>query len=63
MNKKNDDNNEEKFSIKNILLEGNNNDLTCLIGRYVIYILCIYFICMFFYYVFTEDTISIKKTK
>ena len=63
MNKKNDDSNEEKFSIKNILLEGNNNDLTCLIGRYIIYILCLYFIGMFFYYVFTEDTIKIKKTK
>ena len=63
MNKKNDDSNEEKFSIKNILMEGNNDDLKCLIGRYIIYILCLYFIGMFFYYMFTDDTIIIKKTK
>lgn len=62
MNKKKDDGN-DSFSIKNILFEGNNNDLTCLIGRFVIYIIVIYFLGLFFYYMLTEDTISLKEKK
>jgi hypothetical protein len=62
MNKKKDDGN-DSFSIKNILFEGNNNDLTCLIGRFVIYIIIIYFLGLFFYYMLTEDTISLKEKK
>ena len=62
MNKKKDDGN-DSFSIKNILFEGNNNDLTCLIGRFVIYIIIIYFLGLLFYYMLTEDTISLKEKK
>ena len=62
MNKKKDDV-IDSFSIKNILFEGNNNDLTCLIGRFVIYIIIIYFLGLFFYYMLTEDTISLKEKK
>ena len=62
MNNKKDDGN-DSFSIKNILFEGNNNDLTCLIGRFVIYIIVIYFLGLFFYYMLTEDTIPLKEKK
>jgi hypothetical protein len=62
MNKKKDDGN-DSFSIKNILFEGNNNDLTCLIGRFVIYIIIIYFLGLFFYYMLSEDTIPLKEKK